>query len=80
MHSAIEALKACLAAAGATLADVVSTKVYAANAGHYPTINDVYRRHFGDWLPARTFVPVGSWPSGFDIEIDCVAVKGGGPA
>ncbi len=74
-EASMTALKACLAAAGATIDTVVSLKIYAANAGHYATINDTYRRHFDTHLPARTFVPVGSWPGGFDIEIDCIAVK-----
>lgn len=74
-EAALTALKACLTAAGLTSRSVVSVRVYAANAGHYATINGVYARHFGAPLPARTFVPVGSWPGGFDIEIECVAVK-----
>lgn len=73
--ASIKALKACLSAAGASTETVVSLKIYASNAGHYSTINDVYRRHFDTHLPARTFVPVGSWPGGFDIEIECIAVK-----
>ncbi len=69
------ALKACLSAAGAAVETIVSLKIYASNAGHYGTINEVYRRHFDTHFPARTFVPVGSWPGGFDIEIECIAVK-----
>lgn len=73
--AAIRALKMCLAAAGSEPDKIVSVKIYAANAGHYDTINEVYRRHFGCSFPARTFVPVASWPGGFDLEIECIAVK-----
>lgn len=73
--AAMTALKVCLTAAGAAPDTIVSIKVYAANAGHYAAINDVYRRHFDTYLPARTFVPVGSWPGCFDIEIECIAIK-----
>ena len=74
--AALDALTACLAAAGLTREAVVSVRVYAANAGHYGEINRVYRGYFDVDPPARTFVPVGSWPGGFDLEIDCVAWRG----
>ena len=73
--AAMLALKACLHAAGACPADVVSARIYATNAGHYAIINEIYRNHFGAEFPARTFVSVGSWPGGFDLEIECFAVK-----
>lgn len=51
-------------------------RVYAANAGHYRTINEVYARHFGVAdAPTRVFVPVASWSGEFDIEIDAVAYR-----
>ncbi|TIX45201.1 MAG: RidA family protein, partial [Mesorhizobium sp.] len=34
----------------------------------------VYAKYFGVNSPARSFVPVASWPMEFDIEIECVAV------
>ena len=49
-------------------------RVYAANAGFYGAINRIYARHFPDNPPARTFVPVASWPMEFDLEIEAVAV------
>ncbi len=49
-------------------------RVYAANAGFYQAINRVYARFFPTLPPARTFVPVASWPMEFDIEIECVAL------
>ncbi|WP_018390188.1 Rid family hydrolase [Ancylobacter sp. FA202] len=77
-NAALKALKACLEAAGETFESVVSTKIYAANAGHYAAVNAVYREHFQRHLPARTFIAVGSWPGAFDLEIECVAVRTGG--
>lgn len=73
-HAAMTALNACLAAAGTSMDFVASVKIYASNAGHYREINDAYRAHLGRHFPARTFVPVGSWPGKFDIEIECIAV------
>lgn len=72
----LQALEACLAAAGATKADVVHVRIYCSNSGWYSLINEVYAEFFGGDFPARTFVPVASWPKQFDLEIDCVAYLG----
>lgn len=71
----LRALTACLAAAGCTLDDVVNVRIYAANAGFYRAINEVYARHFPEGAPTRVFVPVAGWSGEFDIEIDCVAYR-----
>jgi len=73
-EASLVALKHCLEAAGAVPDDVLMVRIYAANAGFYGTINRVYARHFPENPPARTFVPVASWPLEFDIEIECVAL------
>ena len=70
----LENVKACLEAAGSSLDKVVKCNVYAANAGHFGAINEVYAQYFADNPPARTFAAVGSWPMSFDIEIECVAI------
>jgi 2-iminobutanoate/2-iminopropanoate deaminase len=73
-EASLRAVRHCLEAAGSSLERVVMVRVYASNAGFYPSINRVYARHFPKDPPARTFVPVGSWPMEFDLEIDCVAL------
>lgn len=73
-EASLKALKHALEAAGSSLGKVVKTTVYAANAAHFARINAVYARYFPKDPPARTFVPVGSWPLDFDIEIECVAL------
>jgi len=73
-EASLIAVKQCLAAAGTTLDNVMMVRIYAANAGFYGAINRVYARHFTQNPPARTFVPVASWPMEFDIEIECVAL------
>jgi 2-iminobutanoate/2-iminopropanoate deaminase len=73
-EASLIALEHCLKAAGSSLAQVMMTRVYAANAGRYAEINRVFARFFSDQPPARTFVPVASWPMAFDIEIDCTAL------
>ncbi len=68
------AMKHCLAAAGASPDNILMVRIYAANAGFYGAINRIYAKHFPENPPARTFVPVASWPMEFDLEIECVAV------
>lgn len=74
-HASLTAVAACLKAAGTSLENSVAVKIYAANAGHYEAINHIYKQHFTTSFPSRTFIPVGSWWTGFDLEIECVAVK-----
>jgi enamine deaminase RidA (YjgF/YER057c/UK114 family) len=75
-EASLTALKHCLAAAGTSPGNILMVRIYAANAGFYGAINRVYARHFPDNPPARTFVPVASWPMEFDIEIEAVAMAG----
>ena len=70
----LKALRHALESAGSSLAKACKVTVYCANSAHYRTVNEVYARYFKEAPPARTFVTVGSWPSEFDIEIDCIAV------
>lgn len=73
-EASLTALKHCLAAAGTSPENILMVRIYAANTGFYGAINRVYARHFPKDPPARTFVPVASWPMEFDIEIEAVAV------
>jgi 2-iminobutanoate/2-iminopropanoate deaminase len=73
-EASLKAVKHCLENAGSSLEKVVMVRVYASNAGFFPTINRIYARFFPVNPPSRTFVPVGSWPMEFDIEIECMAL------
>jgi 2-iminobutanoate/2-iminopropanoate deaminase len=68
----LENIAAVLAAAGATLADVVRCGVFLADMADFGGMNDVYGEVFPDPLPART--TVGATLPGILVEIDCVAV------
>lgn len=70
-----------LQGAGATLADVVKAQVYLADLADIPAVSQVWRRHFGDAIPATTFIQTMN--PGFAIadarcEINLIAVRGGG--
>jgi 2-iminobutanoate/2-iminopropanoate deaminase len=71
---AMEQLKLCLAAAGASFDNVMKCNVYCTSPKHFPGVNAVYARYFPENPPARIFVCVPEWFGPFDIEIDCIAM------
>ena len=70
----LENIEKVLAAGNATLADVVSCRVYLSNLTpeSFREMNEVYARYFGESKPTRA--TVGAQLLGFDVEIECVAV------
>ena len=70
----LENIKKVLGAAGATIADVVSCRVYLSNLTPetFREMNEIYSTVFAGSLPARA--TVGAQLLGFDVEIECVAV------
>lgn len=70
----LENLKNVLKAGGASLADVVSCRVYLSEltTENFQAMNEVYARYFGESKPARA--TIGAQLLGFDVEIECVAV------
>jgi 2-iminobutanoate/2-iminopropanoate deaminase len=71
-RAVLDNVAAVLAAAGATLADVVKCNVYLADIADFEEMNAVYGQVFPQPLPART--TVGAALRGILVEIDCVAV------
>lgn len=69
----IENISGVLRAAGSSLANVVSCRVYLSdlNPDTFREMNQVYESYFGDSKPARA--TVGAGLLGFDVEIECVA-------
>jgi len=64
-----------LAAAGASMADVVKCNVYLRDGNDFADMNEVYREFFGDQRPARTTVAVAFADPLMKVEIDCIACK-----
>jgi len=64
-----------LAAAGASMADVVKCNVYLRDGNDFAAMNEVYREFFGDQRPARTTVAVAFADPLMKVEIDCIAYK-----
>ncbi len=69
-------LEAVLAAAQASLSNVVKTTVYLADLGEFQQMNEVYAQYFSSWKPARATVEVSRLPMGARVEIEAVAVVG----
>jgi 2-iminobutanoate/2-iminopropanoate deaminase len=72
----LENIRAILAAAGATLGDVVKVGVYLSDLALFDRYNQVYATYFSDPMPART--TVGCQLPGVLIGIDAVAYVGDG--
>lgn len=67
-------LTAILAAAGASLADVVKTTIFYASVEDFATVNEVYARYMPDPPPARSAPANVRLPHGLLISIDAIAV------
>ena len=70
-----ENLKKCLAAAGATFADVCKVTVFLKNVGDREKVNTVRQEYFGASRPASTLVEISRFVrDDLLLEIECVAV------
>ena len=70
-------LRAVLAAAGCTFADVVKTTVYLADISDFPAVNEIYATFMTEPAPARATFAVGALPKGGLVEIEAIAVHAG---
>ncbi len=68
-------IRAILAEAGYTMADVVKTTVLMADLAEFTTMNQVYAEFFQTPYPARAAFQVAALPRNAKVEIECVAVK-----
>ncbi len=68
-------MKAILAEAGLTMANVVKTTVFLADMADFAEMNEVYASFFEGVCPARSAVAVKTLPKGARVEIECIAVR-----
>jgi 2-iminobutanoate/2-iminopropanoate deaminase len=68
-------VRAVLAAAGCTFADVVKTTVFLTDSNDFTAVNELYGTFVTDPPPARSTVTVAQLPRGARIEIEAIAVK-----
>ena len=67
-------LAAVLAAAGASMADLVKTTIFYADVDDFAKLNAVYARHMPDPPPARSAPANVRLPRGLLVSIEAVAV------
>jgi 2-iminobutanoate/2-iminopropanoate deaminase len=65
-------LKGVLAAAGASVGDVVKTTVFVRDLDDFARLNAVYEKHFGAHKPARSTVQVARLPRDASVEIEVI--------
>ncbi len=71
-------LAAVLKAAGTGLDRVVKCTCFLADMNDFAAMNEVYSEYFEDTPPARSAVEVARLPKDVGIEIEAVALVGGG--
>lgn len=72
-HQVFRNLQAVLAAAGATLNDVVKATVFLKDMNQFAAVNTIYASYFGDHKPARSTVEVARLPRDVSVEIELIA-------
>src|SRR3954453_15878203 len=73
-EQALENLAAVLAAAGASMADLVKTTIFYADVEDFGRLNEVSPRHMPDPPPARSAPANVRLPRGLLVSIDAIAV------
>src|SRR6476659_4733776 len=73
-EQALANLAAVLAAAGASMADVVKTTIFYADVEDFGRLNSVYARHMPDPPPARSAPAHVRLPRGLLVSIEAIAV------
>jgi len=71
----IENIKAIVEAGGMSLKNVLKTTVFLKDLAHFATFNEIYRRYFGDILPARETIQAAKLPRDVSIEISVICGK-----
>jgi 2-iminobutanoate/2-iminopropanoate deaminase len=70
----LDNIRACLAAAGCTLADVIKVNAFLTDLDNFDVYNAVYREYFSEPYPARTTVGAALAP-GLLVEVEVIARK-----
>ena len=74
-RACLESIKNILAPMGATMADVVQTRVYLTDFSGYADYNRVYQEYFSAPFPTRATVGTPMLALGAQIEIEAVAMR-----
>ena len=75
-HFVIDKIEGALQSLGASLENVVRTRVYVKNMAHWEAVAQVHCRRFRGILPANTLVSADLIGSKYLVEIDAEALLG----
>ena len=70
----LDKIAASLAALGASLEDVVRTRVYLRDAGQWEAVARAHGRYFGSTRPANTMLEIARLIGDYEVEIEAEAV------
>ncbi len=73
----MDKIAASLSPLGATLSDVVRTRIYLRDADNWEAVSRVHGRYFGDIRPANTLFEVSRLIGDYEVEIEAEAVVDG---
>lgn len=68
-------LRAVVASAGASFADVARVGIYLTDLSHFASVNAVMAEYFQPPYPARSTIGVAALPRGAQVEVDLVLVR-----
>lgn len=68
-------IKAVLAAADLTLANIVKTTIFLTDMDDFQSVNEVYGKHMGSFKPARSTIAVKELPRKVKVEIEVLAAR-----
>lgn len=74
-HQVMHNLRAILAEAGMTFANVVKTSIFLTDMKQFAEVNDVYGKYFEGYFPARETIQVAALPKFVNVEISMIAIK-----
>jgi aryl-alcohol dehydrogenase-like predicted oxidoreductase/enamine deaminase RidA (YjgF/YER057c/UK114 family) len=70
----LDKIAAALSALGASLEDVVQTRIYLADGDHWEEVSRVHGRYFDEIRPANTLIAVSRLVGDYLVEIECEAI------
>ena len=74
----LDNITAVLRAERLTFANIVKTTIFLMDLADFQKVNEIYASYFAQQPPARSTVQVAGLPKGARVEIEVIAVAGGG--
>jgi 2-iminobutanoate/2-iminopropanoate deaminase len=62
-------------AGGGKIETIVKVNLYIKDLSDFEEVNEVYKKMFREHKPARSVINVMNVPKGFNLAVDCIAIK-----